>query len=338
MPKPMVIDVHAHFIPQKLYDEFDGNAGAFPGVRLRNDAEGRRLQFLDGAPTRAIAARLSDLADRRTWMDANGIDHQLVGLWTDAEGYELAPKEGLAWSRYINRCLREALRDEKRFTPLASLPLQDGRLAAEVLEEAIDAGFAGAMIGTSPRGTGGGSLEDADLDPFWQAAARLEAGIFLHPMFACGDPRLADPELVNTVGRVAETTIAMTRFLYSGHLSRFPGLKLVVAHGGGALPYALGRLSRTHELGRGKYADPRKGFEALFFDSCVYDVEALRFLAKQASPERIMLGSDCPMPIQDPEPTRVIEGAYLGDVHRAAMLGGTARRVFRIRPDCWCRP
>ncbi len=331
--KDLVVDIHAHFIPQRLYDRFDAHAAQFPSVRLLRDEKSVRVQFPGSEPTRPISPKLSDLAERRTWMGANGVDHQLVGGWLDSFGYELPAGEGLAWSRYYNDCMHEELRAETRFTPLATVPLQDGRLAAEVLGEALERGFGGAMIGTLPKGLSG-NLDDPSLDPFWDAASRLGAAIFMHPMFLCGEPRLAEYDLVNAVGRLADTTIAVSRLLFSGHLLRFPGMKFVLAHGGAALPYALGRLARNHAIAQGKYADPRKGFQTMYFDSCVFDAEALEFLAKMSSPERIMLGSDMPFPIGDPVPTKVVQAAGFSDAQRKCILGDTAQNVFRVRPDC----
>ncbi len=333
--KNIVVDVHAHFVPQLLYERFDANAKKFPEVKLMRDEKGIRMQFPGSEPTRPISPRLSDLADRRAWMDKSGIDHQLVGGWLDSFGYELPSGEGLAWSRYYNECLWEQLADEKRFTPLATVPLQHGGLAAEVLGEALERGFGGVMIGTLPKGLGG-NLDDATLDPFWQAASDLRAPVFLHPMFLCGEPRLADYDLVNAIGRIADSSIAVARLLFSGHLLRFPGMKLVLSHGGAALPFALGRLARNHKISQGKYADPRKGFEAMYFDSCVFDSDSLEYLAKKAGAERIMLGSDMPFPIGDPEPRKVVEGAYFNDAQKKGILGATAQSVFRVRPDCWC--
>jgi aminocarboxymuconate-semialdehyde decarboxylase len=331
--KDLVIDIHAHFIPKRLYDRFDAHAAQFPSVRLLRDDKSVRVQFPGGEPTRPISPKLSDLTERRTWMGANGVDHQLVGGWLDSFGYELPAGEGLAWSRYYNDCMHEELRAETRFTPLATVPLQDGRLAAEVLGEALERDFGGAMIGTLPKGLSG-NLDDPSLDPFWETASKLGAAIFMHPMFLCGEPRLAEYDLVNAVGRLADTTIAVSRLLFSGHLLRFPGMKFVLAHGGAALPYALGRLARNHAISQGKYADPRTGFQTMYFDSCVFDAEALEFLAKVSSPERIMLGSDMPFPIGDPAPTKVVQAAAFSDAQRKRILGDTAQNVFRVRPDC----
>lgn len=326
--KDLVIDVHAHFIPELLYARFAAQHASFRGVRF--DEKARRMQFPGGEQTRPISPKLSDLAERRAWMDRNGIDHQLLGGWLDIFGYELSAHEGLAWSRFYNDCMRAQLENEPRFTPLATVPLQDGRLAGEVLRESLDQGFGGAMIGTLPRGNAG-NLDDPSLDPFWQAASDLQAAIFLHPMFLCGEPRLADYDLVNAIGRLADSSIAVSRLLFSGHLLKYPGMKLVLSHGGAALPYALGRLARNHAISQGKYADPRKGFEALYFDSCVFDADSLEYLARKSSPERIMLGSDMPFPIGDPQPCGCVERANFTAGQKRAILGATAQRVFRLR-------
>jgi aminocarboxymuconate-semialdehyde decarboxylase len=328
--KPIVIDVHAHFTPTRLLVErFDAHAAKFPGVKLSRNEKGAAIQIAAAEP-RAIMSRLSDLEDRRAWMDQNGIDHQLVGGWVESFGYDLPAQEGLAWSRFMNECMWEALRFEPRFTPLATVPLQDGRLAADVLGEAMDKGFGGVMIGTLPKGSSG-NLDDASLEPFWKTASNLRAAVYLHPMTFCGEPRLDDYGLMNAYGRLEDTSIAVSRLLFSGHLLKFPGVKLILSMGGGTLPYGLGRLARSHENSKGKVADPRTGFSTLYFDSCVFDVEALEYLARKAGPERIMLGSDAPFPMGDPEPRRVIDNASFSAAQKQQMLSTTAQKVFRVR-------
>ena len=330
--KTLIIDIHAHFIPKFLYERFDAHASKFPGVKLLRDDKGVRMQFPGTEPTRPISPKLSDLADRRAWMDKNGIDHQLVGGWLDSFGYELPAQEGLTWSRFINDCMWDQLREETRFTPLATVPLQDGKMAADVLSEAMAKGFGGVMIGTLPKGNAG-NLDDPSLDPFWAAAAKLGAAVVLHPMFVCGEPRLNDYDLVNAIGRVADTSIAVSRLLFSGHLLKFSGMKFILCHGGAALPFALGRLIRNHQISQGKYADPRKGFEAMYYDSCLFDADALELLAKKAGADHLMLGSDAPFPIGDPEPKKVVEAAHFTTEQRARILGITAQSVFRLRAD-----
>lgn len=114
-------------------------------------------------------------------------------------------------------------------------------------------------------------------------------------------------------------------------------MKFILSHGGAALPFALGRLARNHQVSQGRFADPRKGFATMYFDSCVFNVDSLEYLARKAGAERVMLGSDAPFPIGDPAPKKVIENANFTDAQKNDMLSATAQNVFRVRPDCWCR-
>jgi aminocarboxymuconate-semialdehyde decarboxylase len=212
------------------------------------------------------------------------------------------------------------------------VPLQSGKLAAEILEHALGCGFHGAMIGTQPKGAGG-NLDDPDLNPFWEMASAKNATLFLHPMFVCGDDRLSQYDLVNGAGRLTDTTIAVSRLLFSGHLSRYPGVNLVISHGGAALPFALGRLKRNHQIHR-DYADPAAEFRRLYFDTVLFEPRALRFLCDVAGAEKIMLGSDHPFPIGDPEPLRIIDDTRLDPAERQAILGGTAARLFHVSCGC----
>src|SRR5262249_49176703 len=109
----------------------------------------------------------------------------------------------------------KASTEQPRFIPLATVPLQDGMRAAEVLKEAHAQGFRGAMIGTQPKGKGG-VLDDLSLVLFWEAADSLGSIIFIHPVFESGDDRVHDHGMANAVGRITDTLIAMSRLIYAG--------------------------------------------------------------------------------------------------------------------------
>ena len=329
----MIIDTHAHVVPGSLIETLRAEHRMFPSVRIIADGGATRMAFAGEAPTRPISPRLSNLEDRRDWLARQKIDRQVVGGWTDVYGYELPGEEGADWARFLNEHLRKDADALAALTPLATVPLQNGALAARVLEEALDAGFAGVMIGTQPKGVGG-TLDDGELNPFWEVASARHATIFLHPMYICGDERLNGYDLLNAVGRLTDTTIAMARLLFSGHLTRFPGVTLVVSHGGGAVPYALGRLRRNRIIHAEGCADPLDGFRRLYFDTVLFEPQALRFLCDVAGADRVVLGSDYPFPIGDPEPARVVDDTPLTEEERRAILGKTAARIFHI--DCSC--
>jgi aminocarboxymuconate-semialdehyde decarboxylase len=150
----MIIDTHAHVVPGSLIEALRAEKRIFPSVRLLAEGGATRMAFAGEPPTRPIAPRLSDLADRGQWLAQQRIDHQVVGGWTDVYGYELPGEEGADWARFFNEHLRKDADALAALTPLATVPLQTGGLAARVLEEALDAGFDGAMIGTQPKGAG----------------------------------------------------------------------------------------------------------------------------------------------------------------------------------------
>jgi aminocarboxymuconate-semialdehyde decarboxylase len=185
------------------------------------------------------------------------------------------------------------------------------------------------MIGTQPKG-GSGCLDDADLDPFWAAAAELGATIIVHPEFGSDDNRLHDMGMMNACGRVTDVTIALSRLLLSGHMTRFAGLKLVASTGGGALPYMVGRLSRNAEIDPGGLSDPVESLKLMHFDSIVFRTDAMNYLTNLVGSDRVMLGSDTPFPIGDYNPRRVIEESGYSDTEQDAMRGGTAAALFGI--------
>lgn len=325
----MIIDTHAHFTPQRMLAALKKDIGRFPSVELLAEGDHYRLAFAGRAPTRPLSPKLRDADQRLEWMDGQGIDAQVTGGWLDSFGYELPGEEGAEWSRFLNAYLMQGTEDVNRLTPLATVPLQSGKLAAKVLDEAMNEGFAGVMIGTQPHGDSG-NLDDPDLDPFWDAASALGATVYLHPMFGCGDPRLQDYDMMNAVGRGVDTTTAVARLLFSGHFLKFRGMNVVLSHGGGAIPYIMGRLARNRNIHEGEFADPVAGFQKLYFDSVLFDPATLKFLIELAGTDKVVLGSDYPFPIGDPEPAKVVTGAGLNEDATRMILGETAARLFKI--------
>jgi aminocarboxymuconate-semialdehyde decarboxylase len=335
------IDVHAHHIPDVVVRRLRDPAAraTFPHAQIDEGAGGAvRLKVGDEPWTRPLAPGLVSLAKRTEKLAGRAIVAQLNGGWLDVFGYSLPPEEGAAWSAFLNDTLLESLAAastaDVTYLPLATVPLQDGALAAEELARAVRAGHVGAMIGTWIAGVNR-DLDDANLEPFWQQAAELDVPVFVHPVFAGGgdDARIHDRGLANAVARPNETALAMSRLLYAGVLQRHPGLKLVIAHGGGALPAIMGRLARNYDVLKAAgedVADPRDGFGHLYFDSLVFDPQALRALLRVARPDGVMLGSDDPFPIGDPMPRAVIEAPdlELTEAERGALLSGNACAAF----------
>jgi aminocarboxymuconate-semialdehyde decarboxylase len=329
----MIVDIHAHFIPETMLAALASGRDSFANVEVLHQDDSYKLSFAGNAPTRPVSPKLRDCEMRRSWLDENGINIQVAGGWLDSFGYELPVDEGLAWSRYLSDHLLTAAGETDFIAPLGTVPLQDGEKAAVLLSELLSAGHRGVMIGTQPHGASG-NLDDPSLDPFWAAANDLQAVIYIHPMFGCGDVRLNDFAMINAVGRGLDTTTAVARLLFAGHFLKYPKMKVVLSHGGGGLPYMLGRLIRNAAIHDGDYADPKAGMDQLYFDSVLFDPDALMFLSQKVGAGKIMMGSDYPFPIGDMAPTDVVKDADFDTADIAAILGGTAERLFKLENGC----
>jgi aminocarboxymuconate-semialdehyde decarboxylase len=325
----MNIDMHAHFVPESLLEDLAARRHSFPSVAATGEPQALCIAFGKQEPKRPMPGAMSDVERRRHRLSEQGIEKQVVAGWLDIFGYDLPADEGADWSRFVNEHMLKGVAPLKALVPLATVPLQSGKLAAKVLDESLKAGFHGTMIGSQPKGIGG-VLDDPDLDPFWEMASERKATVIVHPTFGAHDARLKAYGLMNSAGRITDTTIAISRLLLSGHLQRYPGVKLVIAHGGGALPMVIGRLKNSYAGNPAGQSDPADGFSRLYFDSVVYDARTLQFLCDMAGPDKVMMGTDEPFPNAEKKPKELIQccGAHAAD--QAAMLGGTASKLFGI--------
>jgi aminocarboxymuconate-semialdehyde decarboxylase len=325
----LIIDAHAHYVPPEFLNEIASGHRSFPSVKVAVENGGHRFAFAGNDPKRPVPDGMSDADGRKRWLAQRGIDKQVVGGWLDLFGYDLPADEGADWSRYLNEHMLKGVAPHPFLVPLATVPLQSGKHAAKVLEEALDAGFHGAMIGTQPKGAAG-VLDDPDLDPFWEAASKREATLFVHPTFGARDDRLKAYGLVSAVGRITDTTTAVARLLYSGHLLRYPRANLVISHGGAALPMVLGRMRRSFATAPAQNKNPMESFKKLYFDTVVYDTATLRFVCELAGHDKVLMGSDAPFVIAEQEPVSFVEAAGFGAAERTAILGDTAAKLFGI--------
>ena len=320
-----IIDVHAHLVPRELLEDLAAGREAFPHIEVRRHEATHVVAFNGGAPTRPIAPGLTDPAKRGEWLTAQGVGRQLACGWLDICGYDRPADEGTDWAARLTSALAEAVRADDRLTALGTVPLQDPARAATALAACRGAGLPGVMIATR---AGGRELDDPEFAPFWEVADETGAIVFLHPGFGGASDRYQDFGLVNGLARLEDSTVTLARLLYAGIPARHPGAKIVVAHGGAALPYVLGRLARNHAINPDGTADPLESFARLYFDSVVFDPATLEFLVTKAGAPRVLLGSDYPFPIGDLAPAEVVRRAELKDADRTAVLAGNAARLL----------
>ncbi len=305
--------MHAHAAPVRWLAET-----RFPHVTVTSAGS---VTFGDELAGRPLAAGLSDPAARGSWLIAQRVDRQVVSIWSDLFGYSLPTGEGADWAAQLTCALCAMCEPDPRLTALATVPLQDPVAAAAAVSGVRGVpsgpGAPGVVIGTR---AGGRELDDAAFTPFWEAADEAGAVVFLHAGFGAAGPRYADFGLMNGLGRIEDGTVTLARLLYAGIPARYPGLKLVVANGGGAVPYVLGRLVRNHLLDPARTRDPLESFALVYFDSVLSDSVALEFLVAKAGADHVLLGSDYPFGIGDPAPRETVLRARLTLAERELIL------------------
>jgi aminocarboxymuconate-semialdehyde decarboxylase len=321
------IDVHAHIVPEPLIHALAADRSLFPNVAVDITDEGPRFTFADSPPTRTLKEGLFNADRRADWMSEQRIAVQVVGGWLDVLGYELAGDEGADWASFLTEQIVSTAQKTSGMVPLGTVALQDPARAAQGVPQAVASGCPGIMIGTR---AGDLELDDARYDDLWAAADEAGAVVFVHPGFAGSNPRYRDYGLTNGLARLEDTTVTMARLLYAGVPARFPRMKLVIAHGGAALPYVLGRLVQNYLVSSKAYADPVESFSLLHFDSVLFDAASLEFLCRRCGADHVLLGSDFPFPIGDLAPRRVVEESSLTAAEQALILNGNARRLLGV--------
>lgn len=327
----MIYDVHAHCIPSSLRAWIE-SSGDSVGAALVEGERGTCVRFGD-VQTGSMHPFIGDMDRRIVEMDRMGVDVQLLAGWIDLTGYDLEPAAGTAYARVHNDLLAaEASLHPDRLIPMATVPLQDPGAAADELARAMtELGAAGVQIATT---VGSQWLDQADLDPFWEAAAELGALVILHPMRPLDGVDLDRYFMDNMVGRPAETTIALAGLIFAGVFERHPGLRMCAVHGGGFLPFQIGRLEKGASAKPGLAAanlshSPRHSFEALYVDTVVHDPAVLRFLLDTVGADRVLVGTDYPFEMGESDPVALVDRTRnLTPDERNAVLTDNAERLL----------
>lgn len=314
------IDVHSHCHFRE--------AGALLG------ADAAALQV---PPVKEAAEAFIEIDKRLAAMDAQAVDMEVLSInpfWYNRDR-ELAGQI----VKIQNEKLAELCASKPdRFAAFASLTLQAPDLAVQELETAVKKqGLKGAAIGGIVNGV---EFSDPKFHPVWAKAEELGVPLFIHPQ---GVPELGkrlsgNGWLGNTIGNPLETTIALSHLIFEGTLDKFPGLKVIAAHGGGFLPAYADRSDHPCMVSpAGCKADvvlkkkPTDYLKQIYFDSLIFTPEAIRHLAAQVGAGQIVLGSDYPYIWQLHPVDHIFASTSLSDAEKANVLGNTAAKLFNIK-------
>jgi len=326
------IDVHTHFVPR------DMPACPSPAVRpfwpsmQPGQTCGHRHVMIDGRNFRTVTEQCWDTDIRLADMRNMSIDHQVLSPMPELLSYWMPAREAQVLLREVNEQIAQAVRSHPQaFSGLCAVPLQDVDLAIEELEYSMSSlGLDGVEIGTNVNGL---PIGHPTLAPFFEAAARLGAAIFVHPIRPVGLDRLVGPPaLEQSVAFPGETGLAAVSAITADLLGRHPGLRLAFSHGGGTLAMLLPRL--THARGafpalRDALArTPLEHARQFFYDSLVYDRATLAHLIEMFGERQIMVGTDYPFAIMERDPLARLEALDLSADARRGLRRDNALRFL----------
>lgn len=323
----IVVDVHAHIVVAPMLEGPDAVDPAFAAADL---VGGRRRLIVRGKELGSVVGEFFDPAVMVAQAASTGVDRLVLSPWVQLLPEGMAPGPARRRCEVQNAALAAIVAsDPTHVSALGAVPIEHPREAVRALDDACEAGLCGIELSASSASY----LSDGELEPFWGQAEARGAIVLVHPSTrGIPLPALDHHYLWNTVGNPVETAIAAANLALDGVLERHPDLVVVLAHGGGALPALAGRLGhgqRTVAAARGTLTEPVGASVSRFHvDSITHDPRLLRRLVDDFGAERVLLGSDRPFDMGDPNPGGFVRRCGLGPAEEAAVLGGNALRLI----------
>ncbi len=326
----MRTDLHSHGIPPRVAEAIADRPQAF-AARIEDDGTNRRIVH-DQGYVYPLYQEFCDPEAKLESMDRKGIDISVISpappmfyYWADAD---LALKV----ASLVNDGVADMVATKpSRLRGVASVPMQHPDAAVAELERVVrDYGFKAIEIGTSIEGA---QLSEARFRPVLRRAAELGVFVFAHPYYVGAKSGLEDYYLTNLVGNPLDTAVCVSNLMFSGVLDELPDLKVLLAHGGGFVPYQIGRLVHGHKVRTETRAhtnsDPKELLRRFYFDSLVFEPQALRYLIDLVGADRIVIGTDSPFDMADQEPLQTLDAVPdITPAEREEVCCGTALRLL----------
>ena len=326
------IDCHTHVVPEN----FPAYLGAHANVPWPSMAPAHachRHVIISGKNYRTVSDGAWSVPRRIEGMGAMRVGRQALSPMPELLSYWLPADDARVLLRYINETIAAMVVEApQRFTGLGAVPLQDVEMAIRELEYVRKTlGFAGVEIATHVEGV---SIGDARFEPFFAAAERLGAAIFVHALRPAGQDRIVGALSEQAVAFPGDIGLAVAAMITGGIAARHPQLRIAFSHGGGGFAVMLPRLMHAWKLTQKAHEampEPPEVYARRFFYDCVvFDPRLVRLLIESYGGSQILVGSDYPFNMGEPDPVGLLERSGLDVATVAAIMQGNAARFLGI--------
>jgi aminocarboxymuconate-semialdehyde decarboxylase len=318
-----VIDFHDHYYPPSYIQALEKGPSA---VRITYDPEGNPCLHYPGDYNVAVRGH-RDIDYREQVLKDAGVDTQVITLTTPGTHIE-EPATAVRLAQLVNDAFARVVADKKgRFAALATLPLCDPVASVAELKRAMgELGLPGAMLFSNINGV---ALSDKRFWRLYELADELGAVLHIHPTNPVGVEAMLEYWLMPLVGFLMDTTLASASLVFSGVPKKFPRIRFVLSHLGGAIPYLAERLDRGYEA----FADCRRHIDqppstylkGFYFDTVNFDARAIELAIGFAGADHILAGSDYPHQIGSiPKMLGSLRAIDVSEGDRQKILGGNA--------------
>ena len=300
------IDVHNHVIPETIVKAMQEN----PVYNTKIEGEGHNRVFIRGKVRFPFEAEFYNADAKLESMDRKKIDIAFISPGPQTFFYNLKDELAINTARIVNDGIAQmAAAKPDRLRGMATLPMQHPEAAIAELERVVrEYGFKGVELGTA---IGDEELADPKFRPVLKRIEELKVMIFAHPNTQGAAGRLDCYYLMNLIGNPLDTTIMVGKLMFSGALDELKDLKILLAHGGGFLPYQIGRFVHGHKVrpdtAEFTQSDPLQMLKRFWFDALTHSPQSIRHLIDVVGSENVVLGTDAPFDMGEMAPVDRVE-------------------------------
>ncbi len=330
----MNIDLHCHTYPE-TYISLLRSEGAVGDVTIGRGDGGAEQLLVDGGKQKLLLdARMCSPESLLAAMDEARVDLATLSPASSMYHYDADASAARRVTRSINEGFASlCARWPGRFRFFATVPMQHPATALSELDYAVrELGAVGIALATNVNGA------HLDEPGFWPVLARVhdhDIPLFIHPAHVAGADRMSRYFLSNLVGNPVDTALAVASLIFGGVMDRLPHLKVIACHGGGVVPCLRGRWRHGAQV-RPIIAELTSSsvdelINRLYVDTITHDIGLLQFVLETLSDDNVVLGSDYPFEMGDPQPVDTVEALHpLSEVSREKILGGNAARLLHL--------